>query len=224
MSTQMATYIAAHPGLGIDDTLQRRDWLALAEFVTKLERHTPFYFADLVSIARRSYGWEYETIRDHFTEMGRDFEFQTLRNYAYVATRFPLTQRCYGPHVRFGHYEAVASLVPEGNAPRPLPTAVHDLLLAAANDHLTVAEVRRRAALLSTLPPAPPQEPIYWTVKPHRVREFLVPSVDFTDTRWEVMRDFLTEAQWELLQQGTVQFAVKVFAVTPLEEEHPSEQ
>lgn len=224
MSTALAAYIAENPGLGINQTLEQREWLALAGFITQLERHTPFYFADLVHIARRSYGWDYEVIRDHFATAGRDFEFQTLRNYAYVASRFPIAQRCYGPHVRFGHYEAIAPLVPEvSDIHRPLPTVAHELLLATATDQLTVAEVRRRVSLLTQLP-APSKEPIYWTIKPHRVREFLVPAVDFSDPRWEVLHTFLADDEWTLLQQGTIQFSIKVFEVQPLEEEHPSDQ
>lgn len=225
MSTQMAAYVAEHPGLSVDNSLQRRDWLALAKFITKLEQHTPFYYADLVRIARHSYGWEYEAIRDQFAQMGRDFEFQTLRNYAYVAARFPLAQRCYGPHVRFGHYEAVAVLVPDpGEGYRPLPPAVHDLLLETANKHLTVAEVRRRAALLSKMRPTPSKDSIFWTVKPHRVREFLVPEVDFADLRWGIIHEYVTDDQWASLQKGTIQLSIKVFEITPLEEEQPREQ
>ena len=219
MSTQLATYLANGPGLGIDHELHRTDWHKLAEFVVRLERHTPFYFADLTYIAREFYGWDYEAIREKFNDLGRDFEFQTLRNYHYVASRFPLNSRAYGT-LKFGHYDAVASLVPppaNGGKAIALPTPVHHLLLEAAREQWPVSELRRRAKLLLNAPPAPEKETIYWTIHPHRVREILVPHADFTDVRWSVLQAFVTDDQWQALQDGTVQFAIKVFAVTPLE-------
>jgi hypothetical protein len=94
-ATRNALYLKA--GLGYDD------WLRVGHNVTVVTNSAAWWLGDWLNFGRESYGQRYE-IAVSTTE----FEHQTLRNYAWVASRFPVSRR--RDMLSFGHHAELAAL------------------------------------------------------------------------------------------------------------------
>lgn len=90
-------------GLLLDLGLPRTTWWRLGEQLSVLKDASCWWIGDWLIYGERRYGASYKEAMRLFS-----LEYQTLRNYAWVATRFPLHRRRAG--VSFQHHAEVASL------------------------------------------------------------------------------------------------------------------
>ena len=94
-ATRNALYLKA--GLGYDD------WLRVGHNVTVVADSAAWWLGDWLNFGRESYGQRYEV-----AVSSTEFEYQTLRNYAWVASRFPVSRR--RDMLSFGHHAELAAL------------------------------------------------------------------------------------------------------------------
>ncbi len=90
-------------GLLLDLALPRTTWWRLGEQLSVLKNASCWWIGDWLVYGERRYGASYREAMRIFS-----LEYQTLRNYAWVSTRFPLHRRRVG--LSFQHHAEVASL------------------------------------------------------------------------------------------------------------------
>lgn len=96
----------AQSALYIEQGLAYADWVRLGRQVAIMADSAAWWIGDWLNFGRQSYGRRY---KQAVAETGLDY--QTLRNYAWVASRFPVSRR--RDMLSFGHYAELASLSAE---------------------------------------------------------------------------------------------------------------
>lgn len=115
-------------GLQLRGDLPFHSWLTLGRRILGISKASPWCIGDWLVYGQRSYGERYKVALE-----ATDFDYQTLRNYAWVARRFPLSRR--RDNVSFQHHAEVAAL----------PEAGQDLWLdRSAKHNWSRNELRRR--------------------------------------------------------------------------------
>lgn len=105
-------------GLRLREGLAFSEWVRLGTRLAQLSHASAWYLGDWLRYGERTYGCRYKTALETTC-----FDYQTLRNYAWVAGRFPPGRRLTG--VSFQHHAEVASL----------PEPSQDLWLHRAERH-----------------------------------------------------------------------------------------
>ena len=117
-------------GLRMDDGLGFDDWIRLGQQLGRISRASAWWLGDWLIYGERAYGGRYRTALT-----STELEYQTLRNYAWVARRVPMSRRRDG--LSFQHHAEVAAL----------PEAEQDLWLRRAERlRWTRNELRRQLA------------------------------------------------------------------------------
>src|SRR3954451_24463303 len=105
-------------------------WLGIGRRLSRITSASPWWLGDWLIYGRRLYGERYKAALEV-----TDLDYQTLRNYAWVARRFPVSRRRDG--LSFQHHAEVASL----------PEPEQDLWLKRADGaQWSKTELRRRIA------------------------------------------------------------------------------
>jgi hypothetical protein len=94
---------ATTKGLRLASGLPFTTWRRLGEQISVIQNASAWWIGDWLSYGERRYGAGYREAMSIF-----GLEYQTLRNYAWVATKFPLYRRRDG--LSFQHHAEVASL------------------------------------------------------------------------------------------------------------------
>lgn len=89
--------------LHIEPGLDFSDWVRVGRQVAVIADSAAWWIGDWLNFGRRSYGQRY---KQAIAETG--LEYQTLRNYAWVASRVAVSRR--RDTLSFGHYAELASL------------------------------------------------------------------------------------------------------------------
>jgi hypothetical protein len=118
------------------------NWLVIGRRLSRITNASPWWLGDWLIYGRRAYGERYKAALDV-----TDLDYQTLRNYAWVARKFPVSRR--RDRLSFQHHAEVASL----------PEPEQDLWLKRADAaQWSKTELRRRIAAVkgrSRSEPAP---------------------------------------------------------------------
>jgi hypothetical protein len=109
---------AAGEGLRLREGMTFNEWVTLGRRLAQLSHASAWYLGDWLRYGERSYGRRYKTALATTC-----FDYQTLRNYAWVAGRFAPARRLTG--VSFQHHAEVAAL----------PEPEQDLWLRRAQRH-----------------------------------------------------------------------------------------
>src|SRR3954465_8028107 len=89
--------------LRLEDDLTFENWLGIGRRLSRITNASPWWLGDWLIYGHRSYGERYKAALDV-----TDLDYQTLRNYAWVARRFPVSRR--RDALSFQHHAEVASL------------------------------------------------------------------------------------------------------------------
>jgi hypothetical protein len=92
--------------LYIQHGLEYEDWVRVGRQVAVVADSAAWWIGDWLIYGRQAYGRRYKAA---IASTGLDY--QTLRNYAWVASRFPVSRR--RDRLSFGHYAELASLSDE---------------------------------------------------------------------------------------------------------------
>jgi hypothetical protein len=123
-SRMTSTGLRLRPGIAFDE------WLGIGRGIGGLSRACAWALGDWVNYGERAYGQRYRMAVE-----ATDFDYQTLRNYAWVARSFALSRR--RDTLSFQHHAEVAAL----------PEAQQDLwLLRAEREGWSRNELRRQLA------------------------------------------------------------------------------
>jgi hypothetical protein len=98
---------ATRTGLRLHDGLSFESWRRIGLQVGTLSDASAWWIGDWLLFGQRTYGERYKAAID-----ATGFGYQTLRNYAWVASRFPPSRR--RDNLSFGHHAEVAALEEEG--------------------------------------------------------------------------------------------------------------
>lgn len=90
-------------GLQLQEDLAFEAWLSVGRRVLTISKASPWCIGDWLLYGQRSYGERYKTALE-----ATDFDYQTLRNYAWVSRRFKMSRR--RDNVSFQHHAEVAAL------------------------------------------------------------------------------------------------------------------
>lgn len=93
-------------GLQVRESLSLSSWKKLGAHLCVLEKGSPWWVGDWLVYGEQHFGNRYK-------EAGEltGLDYQTLRNYAWVASRFPMSRR--RDRLSFQHHAEVASLDPD---------------------------------------------------------------------------------------------------------------
>jgi hypothetical protein len=148
-------------GLRLSEGLTFEAWIGVGKQLSRMSRASAWWLGDWIVYGERTYGQRYKTALE-LTSL----DYQTLRNYAWVARSFPLSRR--RDKLSFQHHAEVASL----------SEAEQDLWLQRAERlEWTRAELRRNLAAVrrrELLPVTPPSIVLRMEVssdREHRWRE-----------------------------------------------------
>jgi hypothetical protein len=97
---------ATRTGLRLTEGLPYDVWERIGLQVGVLVDSSAWWIGDWLLYGQRTYGDRYET-----AAAATGFSYQTLRNYAWVASRFPMSRR--RDSLSFGHHAEIAALVEE---------------------------------------------------------------------------------------------------------------
>lgn len=97
---------AARTGLQLREGLSFEEWSRVGSQVSALADASAWWIGDWLVYGQRTYPRRY---RDAIAQTA--LSYQTLRNYAWVATQFPLYRR--REKLSFGHHAELAALPPE---------------------------------------------------------------------------------------------------------------
>lgn len=100
---QQRNMILPRTGLTLPDHLSFENWLHIGEMLSVVRTSSAWCLGDWLVYGEAAYTGRY---RDAIKQTALDY--QTLRNYAWVARRFPLSRR--RDTLSFGHHAEVASL------------------------------------------------------------------------------------------------------------------
>jgi hypothetical protein len=89
--------------LRLEDDLTFENWLGIGRRLSRITNASPWWLGDWLIYGRRAYGERYKAALDV-----TDLDYQTLRNYAWVARKFPVSRR--RDRLSFQHHAEVASL------------------------------------------------------------------------------------------------------------------
>ena len=160
LGTPLATrrWRVSRSALYIQHGLEYEDWVRVGRQVAVVADSAAWWIGDWLNYGRQAYGRRYKAA---IASTGLDY--QTLRNYAWVASRFPVSRR--RDRLSFGHYAELASLS---------DTAQDAWLSQCVTEGWTRSELRRRIRLerrrVSERPE--PATPIPLTVAPQRHRRW----------------------------------------------------
>jgi hypothetical protein len=143
-------------GLQIVRGVEFDAWLVMGRRLTSISNACAWYLGDWLVYGERAFPTRYKTAM-----AATSLDYQTLRNYAWVARRFPLSRR--RDSLSFQHHAEVA----------PLPDADQDLwLLRAERSRWSRNELRRQLSGSRRLsgPPAP-EPPVKVSVEVTRTQE-----------------------------------------------------
>src|SRR3954463_15876581 len=123
------TLLAGTPSrLQLEDDLTFENWLGIGRRLSRITNASPWWLGDWLIYGRRAYGERYKAALDV-----TDLDYQTLRNYAWVARKFPVSRR--RDSLSFQHHAEVAAL----------PEPEQDLWLRRADGaQWSKSELRRR--------------------------------------------------------------------------------
>jgi hypothetical protein len=144
MTTGVRGPLAGTPSrLELERDMTFESWLVIGRRLSRITNASPWWLGDWLIYGRRAYGERYRAALDV-----TDLDYQTLRNYAWVARKFPGSRR--RDTLSFQHHAEVASL----------PEPEQDLWLKRANaSQWSKTELRRRIAATRNRPrseePAP---------------------------------------------------------------------
>ena len=93
-------------GLQIAEHTKYEEWLGCFQFLKAAEKSIQFWIGDWINFGERKWGDKYTEAFDMF-----DYDYGTLRNYAYVAKNVDLSRR--NDKLSFSHFAEVASLEPK---------------------------------------------------------------------------------------------------------------
>jgi hypothetical protein len=93
---------AAATGLRLRDGISFNDWLGLGSQISRISSASDWWLGDWLLYGRRTYSDRYKQ-----AIQATKLEYQTLRNYAWVARRFPMSRR--RDTVSFQHHAEVAA-------------------------------------------------------------------------------------------------------------------
>src|SRR4051794_19031911 len=116
--------------LQLENDMTFESWLVIGRRLSRITNASPLWLGDWLIYGRRAYGERYKAALDV-----TDLDYQTLRNYAWVARSFPVSRR--RDSLSFQHHAEVASL----------PEPEQDLWLKRADGaQWSKTELRRRVA------------------------------------------------------------------------------
>jgi hypothetical protein len=123
------TPLAGTPSrLQLESDMTFENWLVIGRRLSRITNASPWWLGDWLIYGHRAYGERYKAALDV-----TDLDYQTLRNYAWVARRFPVSRR--RDSLSFQHHAEVASL----------PEPEQDLWRQRANQaRWSKSELRRR--------------------------------------------------------------------------------
>jgi hypothetical protein len=101
--TPTAAPLPAPGALRLREGMSFDAWLAVGRRIARVANTSAWAVGDWLVFGERSYGERYRTAL-----AATDLDYQTLRNYAWVARRFPVSRR--RDTVSFQHHAEVASL------------------------------------------------------------------------------------------------------------------
>ena len=148
------TWRVSRSALYIQHGLDYEDWVRVGHQVAVVADSAAWWIGDWLIYGRQAYGRRYKAA---IASTGLDY--QTLRNYAWVASRFPVSRR--RDRLSFGHYAELASL----------SDAAQDAWLSrCVSEGWTRSELRRRIRLERKRDPDRPEAvtPIPLSVAPLR--------------------------------------------------------
>jgi hypothetical protein len=126
----MTTLTGTPSRLALDREMTFENWLGIGRRLSRITNASPWWLGDWLIYGRRAYGERYKAALDV-----TDLDYQTLRNYAWVARKFPVSRR--RDRLSFQHHAEVASL----------PEPEQDLWLKRADAaQWSKSELRRRVA------------------------------------------------------------------------------
>jgi hypothetical protein len=129
-SVEIGQLRAGTSGLSLSSRVEFESWVSLGRRLSSVEKASAWCLGDWLLYGQRVYGERYKTALSCTS-----FDYQTLRNYAWVARRFDLSRR--RDTLSFQHHAEVASL----------PEAEQELWLHRAETlHWSRNELRRRVA------------------------------------------------------------------------------
>src|SRR3954452_6940623 len=123
------TLLAGTPSrLQLDNDMPFANWLGIGRRLSRITNASPWWLGDWLIYSRHAYGERYKAALDV-----TDLDYQTLRNYAWVARSFPVSRR--RDKLSFQHHAEVAAL----------PEPEQDLWLQRADAaQWSKTELRRR--------------------------------------------------------------------------------
>jgi hypothetical protein len=123
------TLLAGTPSrLQLENDMPFENWLGIARRLSRITHASPWWLGDWLIYGRHAYGERYKAALDV-----TDLDYQTLRNYAWVARSFPVSRR--RDKLSFHHHAEVAAL----------PEPEQDLWLQRADAaQWSKSELRRR--------------------------------------------------------------------------------
>src|SRR3954454_2728786 len=114
--------------LQLENEMTFESWLVIGRRLSRITNASPWWLGDWLIYGRRAYGERYKAALDV-----TDLDYQTLRNYAWVARSFPVSRR--RDKLSFQHHAEVAAL----------PEPEQDLWLQRADAaRWSKSELRRR--------------------------------------------------------------------------------
>lgn len=146
--------VVAECGLTLPDGLPFAEWAAVGGLIGRIRRASLWWVGDWLNYGERVYGESYAQAMD-----ATGLDYGTLRNAAWVASRFPLSRR--RDNLSFAHHQAVAPLLPE-NQQRWLDAAAPEP--GEDKPHLTVAALRVAVAAPS-VPATTGDKPPPWVIE-----------------------------------------------------------
>jgi hypothetical protein len=116
--------------LQLENDMTFESWLVIGRRLSRITNASPWWLGDWLIYGRAAYGERYKAALDVTA-----LDYQTLRNYAWVARKFPVSRR--RDRLSFQHHAEVASL----------PEPEQDLWLKRADSaQWSKSELRRRIA------------------------------------------------------------------------------
>jgi hypothetical protein len=114
--------------LQLESDMTFESWLVIGRRLSRITHASPWWLGDWLIYGRRAYGERYKAALDVTA-----LDYQTLRNYAWVARAFPVSRR--RDKLSFQHHAEVAAL----------PEPEQDLWLKRADgERWSKSELRRR--------------------------------------------------------------------------------